>query len=166
MSERNFERGSATGQGHDVHLFDDDRDDGRHPRLPRDWPNFDQKRGTADGNGDADDGTVDVFRRLRDAILRQTCRDCDSTEWDAIDVDVRCCRRCDAVRGFDDSCNVLEAVTAFFRREPCVYCGNDEPDGFRVVEETAAGGKPAIVCTECQAPYHHAPLDQVWLLSL
>lgn len=124
-----------------------------HPDLPchRHLDCDEPCRMATDANYDdkmAGDETLRALDHIRDMCLDRPCPNCKGQVIDKPQDDLRQCRGCGHVWGFDDTQNLEEFVREFARMEPCVVCGNDSLDEFEVVDNR---GRQELICRNCQS---------------
>lgn len=94
------------------------------------------------------DETMRALDHIREMCLDRPCPKCKSEVIDKPQDDLRQCRACSHVWGFDDTQNLEEFVREFARMEPCLVCGNDSLDEFEVVQEH---GRQELICGNCHS---------------
>lgn len=95
-----------------------------------------------------------VLQYIVDMCLNRPCPKCRSEVIDRPQDDLRQCRACGELWGFDDTQSMDEFVREFGRMEPCRGCGADGLDDFQV---TAGCEGHALVCLRCKTVQETRP---------
>lgn len=118
-----------------------------------DTANWDINEDSEDKMADAE-GQRRVLQYIVDMCLDRPCPKCRSEVIDRPQDDLRQCRACGELWGFDDTQSMDEFVREFGRMEPCRGCGADGLDDFQV---TASREGHALVCLRCKTVQETRP---------